>query len=525
MKHARNLASVAVLAASAGLACADDIYKTYRDVPGDAVIRRTDLGNDGPINAQAVLPDLLEITISGWEPTNPSVDPFAGEMVTADGASIVRIDMVFAGLINPPGTIGLNGLPYDPFRYGPSPLMGFAEIDFDHDDDGDDGTGGQLGGAATLRYLANVARFGGLPDDVISERAAVNADDYDASFSTDPQFERSGEDFSIVMCGCFDVTIISQDGNTDGLFDPGETWVVQSRFFQRAGGYQDASGVFGGSDFGLYDPITELQFSHDMSSDTTTVSLVYALDMLGAAQLAGEPEQSIDSVIDLLGSHDAIVEAIQDLIDGAEGLNGGALTGPNEVLTENWAGAVASDFLDPLEWRVNALFGTAYTSPQDGLYVWTDVAFDETLGDFDGDGLFWGVDEALLADTIAQRDGGPTDGDGVVNGQVQIIGFGVNFDLFDVNSDGVIEQADLSGLCSADLTGSLDPNNPAYGVPDGIVDASDFFFYLDEFADGESSADLTGSLDPNSPDFGVPDGNIDANDFFFYLQLFANGCL
>jgi len=35
--------------------------------------------------------------------------------------------------------------------------------------------------------------------------------------------------------------------------------------------------------------------------------------------------------------------------------------------------------------------------------------------------------------------------------------------------------------CPADLTGSSDPNDPSYGVPNGIVDADDFFYYLDLF--------------------------------------------
>lgn len=78
--------------------------------------------------------------------------------------------------------------------------------------------------------------------------------------------------------------------------------------------------------------------------------------------------------------------------------------------------------------------------------------------------------------------------------------------------------------CPADLTGSTDPNNPAFGVPDGVVDANDFFFYLSLFGAGDLAADLTGSADPNSPDFGVPDGSLDGSDFFFYLNLFAQGC-
>jgi len=65
--------------------------------------------------------------------------------------------------------------------------------------------------------------------------------------------------------------------------------------------------------------------------------------------------------------------------------------------------------------------------------------------------------------------------------------------------------------CPADLTG------PG-GEPDGVLDADDFFRYLDLFAAGDADADLAGAPD------GGPDGLIDANDFFRYLDLFAQGC-
>ncbi|MFG0326853.1 MAG: GC-type dockerin domain-anchored protein [Phycisphaerales bacterium JB037] len=86
---------------------------------------------------------------------------------------------------------------------------------------------------------------------------------------------------------------------------------------------------------------------------------------------------------------------------------------------------------------------------------------------------------------------------------------------------------DVIGLppCPADLTGSSDPNDPSYGVPDGDADGDDFFFYLDAFSSGNLGVcDLTGSSDPNDPSFGLPDGDCDGDDFFFYLELFAQGC-
>ncbi|TVQ79100.1 MAG: hypothetical protein EA380_05025 [Phycisphaeraceae bacterium] len=54
--------------------------------------------------------------------------------------------------------------------------------------------------------------------------------------------------------------------------------------------------------------------------------------------------------------------------------------------------------------------------------------------------------------------------------------------------------------CAADLTG------------DGVVDADDFFLFLQLFASGDPRADIN------------EDGVIDADDFFGYLTLFAQGC-
>lgn len=75
----------------------------------------------------------------------------------------------------------------------------------------------------------------------------------------------------------------------------------------------------------------------------------------------------------------------------------------------------------------------------------------------------------------------------------------------------------------ADLTGSVDPNSPDFGVPDGTVDANDFFFYLGLFADGDRRADLSGSANAANPAYGQPDCTIDANDFFFFLDIFIQG--
>ncbi len=79
--------------------------------------------------------------------------------------------------------------------------------------------------------------------------------------------------------------------------------------------------------------------------------------------------------------------------------------------------------------------------------------------------------------------------------------------------------------CPADLSGSSDPSDPAYGVADGMTDAADFFYYLDQFvAMNFAVADISGSSDPSDPAYGIPDGALDASDFFYYLDLFVAGC-
>ncbi|MCB9844926.1 MAG: CRTAC1 family protein [Phycisphaeraceae bacterium] len=87
------------------------------------------------------------------------------------------------------------------------------------------------------------------------------------------------------------------------------------------------------------------------------------------------------------------------------------------------------------------------------------------------------------------------------------------------------DQTLVVAYCPADMTGSSNPVDPDYGYGDQVIDADDFFYFLDRFAAGDAvEADLTGSSNPNDPGYGVPDGTIDADDFFYFLDLFVAGC-
>ncbi len=403
--------------------------KIWSDPQGDAVVRRTDPGATAPIDPGSTL---IAVVVSGWAPSSPANDPFVGAFAQTSNANIFKIDIVFAGLINPPGQVGLGNPGFNPFEFGPNPVYGFLDLDVDGRKD----TGGELSFPAENRYLANIARFGRLPYGSIGERAAQSADDIDGDFFTQPFSERTGADFAVTFCGCWNVTIVNEGGNGDQIFDPGETWIVRGRFLERSQGYTGASSGFGGSVFGHWDPFTNVQFRHDIPSNTTTITIVAPLDMVGAALLKGDPVQPIDFNF---FNHTAIVEALNDIIDGANG----QLFGPVFVLTEKWRGRDPFDSLDVYDWEATALFGTTYTNPSDYSYAWTDTGFGEVPGDTNADGTANNIDAAALRAHVYLLDGGPKDGDGTQNGSVQIINPGINFSLFDLNGDHLVQGEDL----------------------------------------------------------------------------------
>lgn len=92
-------------------------------------------------------------------------------------------------------------------------------------------------------------------------------------------------------------------------------------------------------------------------------------------------------------------------------------------------------------------------------------------------------------------------------------------------TDGVINLARFGcPSCVADRTGSSDPDDPAYGWPDGVLDAADFFYVLDRFVEGNVAVDFSGSSDPFDSCYGTGDGVVDTSDVFWYLDRFVEGC-
>ena len=459
------------------------------DPQGDAVIRRTDVGNNAVLPAGFEPIDLLEIRLDGWMPDLPALNAYVGKTVVGE-ADLMRMRLVFDGLVSPPGPLAIGGTSYQPAQFGDRPAYGYIELDVDHESD----TGGEFMPLARNRYLANVGRFSMSPLGSISSRVVRDAGDIDSDFSSEPTFERSGGEFTLILCGCFEPTVVYQDGNEDSIFDPGELWVVNGRFFERFEAYQDESAFFGGSDFGLFDPEVDLLYTHDSAADQTTITLVFPITQLGAAILDGTSEQGIDFS---LANHTSIEEALDDLIDGVPFTNGDL-----RQLIDGWNGQEVSGFRNPTEWIVRALVGTApIVLDPSALFVWTDTGFGEVFGDLNHDEISDVFDGEIIEEAIADRDGTSKDADGTVNGQVAIPNFGFSFDINDLNGDGVISFSDTSLIpCLADLNG------------DGVLNFFDVSSFLGFYSANSPAADLNN------------DGVLNFFDISRFLELFGAGC-
>jgi len=409
------------------------------DESGDAVVRRTDLGNDGAIASESNLPDLARIEFGGWEPDNLQVDPYAGEWEDATDSGIIRVNVIFHGLVNPPGPIGLDEPTFDPFRWGPSPLFGFVEFDLDDLLD----TGGEID-TLRHRFLGNVARFGGLPPGELGDRAARGIHDLDDDLTTPPFVERSGEEMHLALCGCDPIAVIDRFGDpTPETFDAGDTWIIQGRFLHRTHAFSEFSFAFGGSRPGEYDPIVDVRFSHDPDRDETTLAVVYAADHDGAARLTGRDPEPMDLNA---ANQTSILEMLEEIRFAAEQSRDPGF-GTSFDLLRDWADnrhKNLSRFVDPQNWKSNALVGASYAEPQpDAFYVWTDVGFDVPFGDLNRDGSVDEEDRNAIAAAIADLDGTYRDADGELNVQIAVEDFGLGFSLYDLDYDGFVNALDL----------------------------------------------------------------------------------
>ena len=272
-----RVAIITLVCACASVACfGQGPSVQYQDRAYDALPRPTDVVGSTPFDLGAHRPpELISIRVGRWNPTQAAMDLFVG--VFSGNGGFLRLDLTLDGVINPPGSIAPGA--FDPFRYGPNPVYGFVEIDVDDDKE----TGGETY-APQYRYLANAARFGGLPDDgAFDDRLARRASDLDGDFTTAPFVERHGEEFHWALLGgqFLDLDVDERVGDGDLIFDSGEDWRIGCDWFHRAHGFEPYSLVYGGGVSGEYPVFSVARFAHDPNANWTVVSLVVPLTKHG----------------------------------------------------------------------------------------------------------------------------------------------------------------------------------------------------------------------------------------------------
>lgn len=400
------------------------------DPPYDVAPRPTDPGRTATFDPDLHhLVELVSIETGRWTPTNPQVDLFDGSFTP--GGVFFRMDVTVAGLINPPGPNDFSS--FDPFRYGQHPVYGFIEVDMDDDNQ----SGGEVE-APEFRFLANVARFGGLlAGAAFHDRQASSDSDLDGNFVSKPYVERHGEEFHLAFLGGLfgdgDVTEIV--GNGDLNFDVDEEWIIDGSWFHRAHGFEPFSIAAGGSVPGEYAPESTIRFAHDCTSDLTLISLVFPLTNGAWAMqhgMAAEPMNHDPS------DQSSINEALRDLVISAEVVEIFPTGMPEEVLILPWDDKSHGQFLDATQWRITALLGSAYTD-LGGYFVWTDVYPNPVRGDINGENGASEDDRDEIENEIDDHDGD----DGVFDDRVVLDDFAAEFSVLDLNQDGVIDPTDI----------------------------------------------------------------------------------
>ncbi len=433
------------------------------------------------------------MTIGTWHAPRPAVDVFEG--VFAVGGQFVRLDLELGGLVNPPGST--DPLWFDPFAYGDHPVYGFVEVDIDADNE----TGGELD-APEYRYLGSIVRFGGHPsDEVFHERVALDASAFDGIWNTEPQVERSGEEFHLALLGHLfgTIDIVEIAGNGDFVFDAGETWNIEAPWFHRAHGYESFSLASGGAVAGEYAPPSYARFRHDPSADTTIVSVVFPLTNLGSSLMREETVQPNNSDP---SDQASVLEALVDLATSAAFLDMFPTGRPEEEIIIDWYEKDPESFLDPTQWRMTALLGSSYTAPDPAgeFFVWSDAHPDVIRGDVNGENGANDDDRKIIGEHILEFDAA----DGSPDGMVTILDFATDFSVFDVNHDGYVNDVDT---LLVSVPGDLDADDDA--------DFADFQRMQTCF-----SGSGIGYTDPlcSLADLDA-DGDVDAHDVKQYQQV------
>lgn len=432
----------------------------FVDPPDDAKVIRTDKTQGMPFDVESHrLPEIVQMRLGSYQPDEPAIDLYTGNWSTTGG--FMRFDVVFAGLINPPGPVGLgaNGF-YSAYEYGPHPVFGFIEFDVDINEQ----TGGEVD-FPELRYLGNVARLGGLPTEPrFQNRVALKWDDLENPVNYAPYVKRSGEEFHLALLGeeIGAVEVIKEAYCGDPLiFEAGEIWVVSGTWLHRAHVFEEFSLQCFAAE-GRYMPTCSLRFRHSEYSNLTTVSLVFPLNNAAHASTQ-EPVPAAQSNNGCPGDQYSIVEALVDLQFSSANADPFHMTFPEFALLADWAIEVPEALLTPGNWRISTCLGSAYPSTQSGSarFVWTDLYPNVLNRDFTGDGAITVSDVAAFHDFLCTHDGNDDidDDENGSNHSIKLKNFSRSFSLYDSNYDGYVDAEDVVLLGDMDWNGRIEASD------------------------------------------------------------------
>lgn len=422
----------------------------------DVRILRTDEATGMPFDPEThLLPNILEMRLGAFQPSDPAGNPFIGAWTVSGG--YLRLDVVFRGVVNPPGVVGMSDAPeFDPYRYGLNPVFGFIELDVDANEN----TGGEVD-FPEMRYLGNVARLGGLPiESHYADRVAITREDFNNDVNEGPLVKRSGEEFHLALVGeeidSVNILVEKNCGNPD-IFEAGETWQMSGHWLHRAHSFEPYSIQCFAAE-GRYLPVSMLQFRHSTYSNRTTVSLVFPLRNMDCAQMhvPAQPSQPNNGCP---GDQFSIEEALVDLRFSALNVEPSQSMESEFQLMVEWAMQAPEDLLNPDQWRINACVGSAYPveQPGDARFVWTDMYPNVVNGDSTGDGLVTVADMHAFQAFLSAHDGDEEydDDDCDSNQSIELCNFARNFCLFDTNYDGYVNGQDMIRLGDMDWNGNV----------------------------------------------------------------------
>lgn len=204
-----------------------------------------------------------------------------------------------------------------------------------------------------------------------------------------------------------------------------------------------------------------------------------------------------------------------------------------DVLTEEFALATQENFVAASGPAFTGLIeGPASVQPGQTLTLATII---ENIGDLTGQGIqatVSGVGVVMGANpqavsAIAAGESGTaswTVSAPLVAGPF-VVTITITSDSYGETFTGTIQRTLFAGGCQPDLTAGTIAGQPGYGVPNGVLNTDDFFYYLAQYAAGNVAvADLTTGAIAGQAGYGVPNGVITNDDFFYYLVLYAAGC-